>query len=157
MASIITGRMAMIRRPTARAASISSSLDFLNFFRSKSSRTKALTTRMATRFSWRVLFRLSMRFCMVSKSLTHTFISRPMTRTMRGITTTSTSASRALREMLMARAAMSITGARTSIRRPMASIMVMAFTSLVMRVMREAEEKRSISAKENSCTLSNRH
>ena len=39
----------------------------------------------------------------------------------------------------------------------MASIMVMLFTSLVMRVMREAEEKRSISAKENSCTLSNRH
>ena len=52
---------------------------------------------------------------------------------------------------------MSITGARTSIRRPMASIMVMALTSLVMRVIREAEEKRSISAKENSCTLSNRH
>ena len=39
----------------------------------------------------------------------------------------------------------------------MASIMVMALTSLVMRVMREAEEKRSMSAKENSCTLSKRH
>ena len=80
-----------------------------------------------------------------------------MTITITGMTTASTRASRALREMLMARAAMSITGARTSIRSPMASIMVMAFTSLVMRVMREAEEKRSMSAKENSCTLSNRH
>ena len=46
---------------------------------------------------------------------------------------------------------MSITGARTSIRRPIFNIMVMALTSLVMRVMRGAEEKRSMSAKENSC------
>ena len=50
----------------------------------------------------------------------------------------------------MVKAAISITGARISIRRPMASIIVMAFTSLVMRVIREAEEKRSISAKEKS-------
>ena len=35
--------------------------------------------------------------------------------------------------------------------------LVMALTSLVIRVMREAEENRSMSAKENSCTLSNRH
>ena len=52
---------------------------------------------------------------------------------------------------------MSITGARHSIRRPMFSIMVMAFTSLVVRVMREAEENRSISAKEKDWILSNRH
>ena len=73
------------------------------------------------------------------------------------MTTSSTTASRGLMEMLIPRAAMSITGARTSIRRPIFNIMVMALTSLVMRVMREAEEKRSMSAKENSCTLSKRH
>ena len=94
---------------------------------------------------------------MVSNSLVHIFISTAMTSTISGITTSSTTASRALRYRLMISAATSITGARTSIRRPMASIIVMALTSLVMRVMREAEEKRSISAKENSCTLSNRH
>ena len=73
------------------------------------------------------------------------------------MTTTSTSASLALRVKLIHKAATSITGARTSIRRPMASIIVMALTSLVIRVMRDAEEKRSMSAKENSCTLSKRH
>ena len=71
--------------------------------------------------------------------------------------TSSTTASRALRYRLTPRATSSITGARTSIRSPIASIMVMALTSLVIRVIREAEENRSISAKENSCTLSNRH
>ena len=93
---------------------------------------------------------------MASKSLVHTFMMKAMMMAMMGMTTASTRASRAFSVMLMARAATSITGARTSIRRPMASIMVMALTSLVIRVMREAEEKRSMSAKEKDCTLSNR-
>ena len=151
------GMMAMIRIPTVRPASISSSLERLNFSRSWSSRTKAFTTRMATRFSWRTLFSPSIFFCMASKSLVHTFISTAMASTISGMTTSRITASRALRYRLTPSAAMSITGARTSIRRPMASIMVRALTSLVMRVMSDAEEKRSISAKEKSCILSNRH
>ena len=151
------GIMAIIRIPTVSPAVISSSLARLNFFRSWSSRTKAFTTRMATRFSWSTLFSPSIFFCMASKSLVHTFMSTAIASTIRGMTTRRITASRALRYRLTPRAAMSITGARTSIRRPMASIMVMAFTSLVMRVMREAEEKRSMSAKEKSCTLLNRH
>jgi len=46
-----------------------------------------------------------------------------------------------LMEKLMVSAKMSMAGARKSMRRLMFSIMVMALTSLVMRVMREAEEK----------------
>ncbi len=155
--SIIMGMMAMIRIPTVSPASISSSLARLNFFRSWSSRTKAFTTRMATRFSWRTLFSPSIFFCMASKSLVHTLISTAMASAIRGMTTSRITASLALRYRLTPRATRSITGARTSIRRPIDSIMVMALTSLVMRVIREAEEKRSMSAKEKSCTLLNRH
>ena len=105
-----------------------------------------MTTRMATRFSCSVLFRPSILVCITSKSLVQIFIKMPMARIISGMTTSSTTASRGLMEMLIPRAAMSITGARTSIRRPIFNIMVMALTSLVMRVMREAEEKRSMSA-----------
>ena len=103
------------------------------------------------------MFSPSIFFCIRSNSRVHIFISTAMASTIRGIITSRMTASRALRYRLTPRAAMSITGARTSIRRLMASIMVMALTSLVMRVMREAEEKRSMSAKEKSCTLLNRH
>ena len=48
-------------------------------------------------------------------------------------------------------------GDRSSRRRVMFTPFCTWLMSLVMRVMREAEEKRSMSAKENSCTLSKRH
>ncbi len=79
----------------------------------------------------------------------------PTATTMRGMITSRMTASRALRRMAITVETMSITGARMSIRRLIASIMVRVLTSLVMRVMREAEEKRSMSAKEKVCILSN--
>ena len=156
-ASIMTGIMAIIFMPTSRPACMSASLERLNFRRSWSSRTKAFTTRTPIKFSCKTLFRPSMRFCMTSNNLVHTFISTAITPTITGMTTSSTSASRAFRARAMDMAAASITGARTSIRRPIASIMVIAFTSLVIRVMRDAEEKRSMSANEKSWILLNRH
>ena len=82
-------------------------------------------------------------------------MTRPTPSAMKGMTTSRMEASFLLMEKLMVSAKMSMAGARKSMRRLIFSIMVMALTSLVMRVMRDAEEKRSISAKENSCTLSN--
>ena len=49
---------------------------------------------------------------------------------------------------------MSIMGARTKIRIPMKSVIWVAATSLVNRVMREAVVKCSMLAKENFCTQS---
>ena len=80
-------------------------------------------------------------------------MSTPIAITSKGMATSMTMASRALMLMDTARAATSITGARTSIRSAMVTIIWMALTSLVIRVIREAEEKWSMSAKENSCTL----
>ena len=94
-----------------------------------------------------------MRFWRTWKSRLHTLIKRPMARTSRGMVTSMTRASSPLMLMATARAATSITGARTSSRRAMVTIIWMALTSLVMRVMREAEENRSMSAKENSWIL----
>ena len=95
-----------------------------------------------------------MRFWRAWKSRLHTPMSTPMAMTSRGMVTSITTASSQLMLMATARAATSITGARTSRRRAMVTIIWMALTSLVMRVMREAEEKRSMSAKENSWILS---
>ena len=94
-----------------------------------------------------------MRFWRTWKSRLHMLIRTPMAMTSRGMVTSMTTASSALMLMATARAATNITGARTSIRRAMVTIIWMALTSLVMRVMREAEENRSMSAKEKSCTL----
>ena len=149
------GSMAMIRMPTFREAAVSSSLERMNLVFSYPSRTKAFTTRMATRFSCTVLFRLSIFFCITSNRRLQIFISSTMAAAMTGMTASSTRESLGLMDAVTMRAATRVTGARVSIRRPMASIMVMALTSLVMRVMSEAEENRSMSAKENSCTWSN--
>ena len=111
---------------------------------------------MATRFSCSVLFRPSILVCITSKSLVQIFIKMPMARIISGMTTSSTTASRGLMEMLIPRAAMSITGARTSIRRPIFNIMVMALTSLVMRVMRVLVPMVSISVKPSLWMCSNR-
>lgn len=97
MAMIITGMMAMMRMPTDSPAPVRSSLEVLNFFRSWSSRTKAFTTRMATRFSCRVLFRASILVCRVLNSLVQVFIRYPMTSIIRGMTTAKIRASLALR------------------------------------------------------------
>ena len=97
MAMIITGMMAMMRMPTDSPAPVRSSLEVLNFFRSWSSRTKAFTTRMATRFSWRVLFRLSILVWRTLNRRVQVYIKRPMTIIIRGMMTTRIRASLALR------------------------------------------------------------
>ena len=76
-------------------------------------------------------------------------------RHMTGMTTTMTSVSRAFITRQTTSAEMSCTGARTSMRRHIMVVSWMVFTSLVSLVMSEAEEKRSMSAKEKSCILLN--
>ena len=116
------GRMRTTVISTFMVAAVSSSLDFLNLAFSWTCRTKALTTRMATRFSWVVLLRASMRRCIRSKSLLHVRMSRPMASAMSGMMTAMTRVSWALMVMATARAATSMTTARTSIRSAMATI-----------------------------------
>ena len=74
---------------------------------------------------------------------------------MTGMTTTMTSVSLAFMKMQTTSAESSCTGARTSIRRHIMTVIWMELTSFVSLVMSEAEEKRSMSAKEKSWILSN--
>lgn len=73
-----------------------------------------------------------------------------MTAASRGMATRNTLLSWRLRRMDSTRAATSITGARTSSRIPIISVICMLFTSLVSRVTSEAVENFSILEKENS-------
>ena len=110
---------------------------------------------MAIRFSWTESFRPSTFSWKTVKSLRVAFMSRMIAQAMTGTTHRSTSVSRPLMVAQLTSAMTSISGARTSMRSAMPTICWMALTSLVRRVMREAEEKRSMSVKEKSCTLSN--
>ncbi|MPM63716.1 hypothetical protein SDC9_110598 [bioreactor metagenome] len=140
---------------TASPASVSASLARENLSFSYAPRTKAFTTRMATRFSCTVSLSPSILRCMASNSLMLTIISSTMASPITGMTARSTPARATLMEAVITSAAIISAGARASIRRPMVTSCCMVFTSLVMRVISEAEENRSISEKENSCILSN--
>ena len=78
------------------------------------------------------------------------WISSTASSTSRGMTTKNTLDSRRLMVTDSTRAETSITGARTSRRIPMVTVICMAFTSLVRRVIREAVENFSILRKEKA-------
>ena len=110
---------------------------------------------MATRFSWTVSFRASI-FCWKRvKSFSQARMMSQSSRHMTGMTTTMTSVSLAFMKRQTTSAESSCTGARTSIRRHIMTVIWMELTSFVSLVMSEAEEKRSMSAKEKSWILSN--
>ena len=71
MPIIIMGCIMTMRSTACRPAEVKSSLAVLNLARSKSSRTKDLTTRMATRFSWTFSLSRSIFSCMISNSGWH--------------------------------------------------------------------------------------
>ena len=145
----------MIRIATVMPVWVRSSLAFLNLVFSYPARTKAFTTRMATRFSCTVLFRLSSFSCISPKSLLLSFITMPMPTISTGMATSSTRASSALMEKAIKRAPVSMVMTRTTIRVAMVRVIWIWLTSLVVRVIREAEENRSMSAKEKSCIFWN--
>ena len=115
-----------------------------NFSFSCSSRTKDFTTRMPARFSCTTRFSASV-FSWRERNMGPTRVKITATAiSSSGMATRNTPLSRRLMRMDSTRADTSITGARTSSRIPIISVICMALTSLVSRVTREAVEKPSM-------------
>ncbi len=110
---------------------------------------------MAIRFSWTFSFMLSMAFCIFSNRGWQIYISPPTHTARMGMTMHTMIASSAPSWKARIRAAMTMVDARTIIRRHMTATIWMLVRSLVRRVIREEEEKRSMSAKEKVVILSN--
>ena len=96
-----------------------------------------------------------MAFCIFSKRGWHRNISPPTHTARTGSTTHTMRARRTLRVKARISAATTMVSARTIIRRNMAAVVWRLVMSFVRRVMREAEENRSMSAKEKVEILSN--
>ena len=107
------------------------------------------------RFSCTVSFRASIFCWKWVKSLSQARMMSHSSRHITGMTTAMTRVSRAFMVRQTTRAESSCTGARTSMRRHIMVVIWMVLTSLVSLVLREAEEKRSMSAKEKSWILAN--
>ena len=145
--------MNITTKPKAFSAMVLSlSLRPANLSFSTSSRTKDFTTRMAFKSSCTTWFRSSVAPCKEVKNGPTFFSTSTTPSTSRGITTRNIRLNLVLMMSAMTRAVTSITGARTSIRIPIISVICRLLTSLVSRVMRDAVEKCSILAKENFCT-----
>ena len=115
-----------------------------NFSSSWSSRTKDFTTRMPVRFSCTTRFRASVRSCRDRNRGPALVRIRAINTSSRGMAARNTLLSWRLSRMDSTSAATSITGARTSSRIPIISVICILLTSLVSRVTRDAVENFSM-------------
>ena len=101
------------------------------------------------------LLMLSILFCMTRNRGNARVMTRYMATSRMGMATARIRDSRGLMRIAMMTPPMQVTGERTSMRMTIIAMFCTCSTSLVRRVIREAEEKRSMSAKENSWVLLN--
>ena len=148
MVSWKAGRFSTAKWKVVRLVSASSRLAFSKTSSSYSSRTKALTARMAVRFSWMAALTLSMQTCSFPYrgATLRTMKNRMQART--GVQITNTRARAAFIQKARKSPMMSITGPRTMGRMPPVMAFCMTVMSVVMRVIREEVLKWSRLAKE---------
>ena len=152
---VITGCMQIITSIALIPACFKSPFDFLNFFISKSRRTKDFTTRTLVMFSCMFELRPSTLSCIIPKRGKPMRIIINKTANSTGIATARTTASDGRKAIAINKAPISMPGARKNIRRSIFTKFCICVTSFVSLVTSEPVENLSILANEKLCIFEN--